>query len=416
MKTTSTEKSFKALLAIMLFDHTCVNITFPLLTLIFFDPESSLTLLKGTDEGTRSLWYGLCVSIPYIIALFSGPYLSMLSDTTGRRKILLLTSLGGAALAFTSGLGVLTGAISLIVLGRIIGGFISRTNFVAQAIVGDTSDSKTKMVRMGYLQFVISMGAFVGPIIGGYFAKKVLFGEHFALPFFIAAGFGLTGYVITHFCFQESLIAPKIQDTKSNFLDMLKLLKKPLILQTVILLLIAQLSWSLYYTFTPPILKMNYHFDPAHIGLFVGFVALWLALTTGFLIPWLSRLFSSQQLMLLASCAILLGLLISDLAYFKGAYPALLWIGAFPVAFGDVLLYTCIIARFSSEVPLHHQGKVMALCAIVVSVAWATTGLLGGALMAWKPLLPLYIAPLGIVILIALNYSLRNRSPGNENT
>lgn len=407
MNPSPNKKSLKSLMMIMLFDHTCVNVTFPVLTLIFFDKTSRL-FAAGTPDHIRSLWYGLCISIPYFFSLFSGPYLSMLSDTLGRRKILLATSLGGAALALSGGLGVLTGFIGFILLGRVIGGLISRTNFVAQAIVGDLSTDKTKVSTMAYLQFAISIGAFIGPLIGGYFANKFFFSTlNFSLPFFIATAFGIGGYFITKFYFQESLATPKVQDTKSNFIDMIKLLRNPLVLQTVIFLLISQLSWSLYYTFTPPILKIENHVDAQQIGLFVGLIALWLAVTTGFLIQWFNRFLSSNQLMLISSYLVFIGLLMTNLAFFYPEWKILAWVGAVPVAMGDVMLYTCITSRFSSAVSMQHQGKVMALCAIVVSIAWGGTGLLGGGLMALHTLLPLWVAPLGIFVLIVLNHALK---------
>jgi DHA1 family tetracycline resistance protein-like MFS transporter len=407
MNPSPNKKSLKSLMMIMLFDHTCVNITFPVLTLIFFDKNSHL-FATATPDHVRSLWYGLCISIPYFFALFSGPYLSMLSDTLGRRKILLATSLGGAALALSGGLGVLTGFMGFILLGRMIGGLISRTNFVAQAIVGDLSTDKTKISAMAYLQFAISIGAFIGPLIGGYFANKFFFSTlNFSLPFFIATAFGIAGYFITKFYFQESLSAPKVQDTKSNLIEMIKLLRNPSVLKTVIFLLISQLSWSLYYTFTPPILKIENHFDAQEIGTFVGLIALWLALTTGFLIQWFNRFLSPNQLMLISSYLVFTGLLITNLAFFYPEWSILAWVGAFPVAMGDVMLYTCITSRFSSAVSMQHQGKVMALCAIVVSIAWGSTGLLGGGLMAIHTLLPLWVAPLGIFVLIVLNHVLK---------
>lgn len=401
-------KSLKTLYSIMLFDHTCVNIAFPVMALIFFDTHSNL--LTGASPDLRNWWYGLCISVPHILTIFAGPFLSMLSDNIGRRKILLITSLGAASLTLLTGLGVFFGLIWLVLTGRIVGGLISRTNPVAQAIVGDVSTPDNKIINMGYLQFFISVGAFIGPVIGGLLASHFFFHEmNYSTPFFLACAFGIGGFIVTYFFFEETLENhhPKSPNTqRSNIAksirDMLTLFKNPVVLNTAILLLISQLSWSLYYQFTPPVLVTVYKFKAAQIGLFVGLIALWLALTTGFLIKPLKKKFSLTQMMYLASLAILFGLLLTISAALGNKFHPIAWVGAFFVAFGDVLFYTCVSTRLSSAVEKNQQGKVMGLCFIIVSIAWAITGLLGAGLMSVNPMMPLIVAPVGIVVLILM--------------
>jgi CBS-domain-containing membrane protein len=48
------------------------------------------------------------------------------------------------------------------------------------------------------------------------------------------------------------------------------------------------------------------------------------------------------------------------------------------------------------------QGKVMGVCFIVIAVIWALTGVFGGFLMGYGKLLPLLLAPIGIVLALLL--------------
>jgi MFS family permease len=85
--------SLYPLLWVMLFDHTSLNITFPVLTLIFFDAQSSL-FAADSSHSVRSMWYGLAVAVPHLVNIVVTPLLSALSDEYGRKKILFVGTLG----------------------------------------------------------------------------------------------------------------------------------------------------------------------------------------------------------------------------------------------------------------------------------------------------------------------------------
>jgi MFS family permease len=203
------KRSIFPLLGIMVFDHTSLNITFPVLTLIFFDVHSNL-FAPDTTYAVRSMWYGFCVALPHIINIFMAPMLSALSDEFGRKKILFAGTLGALLFALTAGFGIYLGIMSLFFLGMIIQGIFSRTNPIAQAVIGDISPVATKIRNMGYLQTSISIGAFIGPLLGGYFANKYFFAElNYSLPFFIAALFGGVSCILTLLIFKETLADKK---------------------------------------------------------------------------------------------------------------------------------------------------------------------------------------------------------------
>jgi DHA1 family tetracycline resistance protein-like MFS transporter len=278
------------LLWIMIFDHTCLNIAFPILTFLFFDHHSSLFPI-GTSDATRSMWYGYCLSLPHILNFFFTPILSAMSDRFGRRKLLLVSIAGALLFSVIAGLGVMLGVLPLLLFGRVIQGVFSRTNPIAQAAVADISLPEEKNRNMGYLQFAISIGAFIGPILGGYFANRFFFATfNFSLPYFLGAIFAALSLLMTWYYFRETYV-PKTSSwqlslnvSKSLFLD-----KNILFISAILLL--SQLSWGMYYQFIPPILKTVLHFDAKKLGLFVGLIALWLALATVYGIQLLEKFF-----------------------------------------------------------------------------------------------------------------------------
>lgn len=136
----SSEKStIRSLLSIIFFDQTCITITFPLITLIFFDSQSRL-FAEDTPYATRSMWYGLCIALPNLINIAFAPLLSALSDAYGRKKILLIEIF--SAFIFTSciGFGVYFGLIIFVFLGFFIRGAFSRTNPTALSIKSNTKE------------------------------------------------------------------------------------------------------------------------------------------------------------------------------------------------------------------------------------------------------------------------------------
>jgi len=401
MKTSA--RVLSPLLWVMLFDHTCLNIAFPVLTLLFFDLQSSL-FPPDTSLAVRSMWYGLCVAIPHVVNIIATPILSSLSDAYGRKKILLIGTAGAFVFALTAALGILYGMLSLVFLGRIIQGAFSRTNPIAQAVVGDVSPKEKKVLYMGYLQSAIAMGAFIGPLLGGQFANKYFFGTlNFSLPYFVAAGLGAISFVLTIFFFEETLVTKKITSPWQQFsLASLKSLFSKNILQISLILLLSQISWSLYYQFIPPVLKTFFHFDAKSLGLFVGMVALWLTLAS-FGLKFLERHYKLEQILLFSMYLVLIGLLLTSSALLAHSISSILiWFAAIPTAVGDVMAFSCLIAMYSNVVEKHEQGKVMGICFIIIAAIWALTGLLGGLLLSVNTLLPLLISPIGIIAAIGV--------------
>lgn len=387
----------------MFFDHTSLNIIFPVLTLLLFDHSSRL-FLPDTSNAERSMWYGLCIAVPHVVNIIFTPILSGLSDELGRKKILLIATCGAVVFPVVSALGILWGMLSLLLLSLIIRGLFSRTNPIAQAIIGDISTNEKKVLYMGYLQAAISLGALAGPMIGGFFANRFFFNTlNFSLPFFIASLFALVSFVLTVFIFQETHAPRHMQDRFKQFnLQGFKyIIAHPNVQQISIILLLSQISWSLYYQFIPPILKTDLSFNADQLGLFVGLIALWLALATIFIINLMQRFIALHDMLLFSLYLVLLGTLLTLLAIYEH-WSSLIWLSAIPTAIGDVIAYSCLIALYSNAVDKHYQGKVMGICFIVVAIIWALTGLLGGILMSIYSLLPLIIAPLGIIAAIGL--------------
>lgn len=396
----------------MLFDHTSLNIVFPLLTLLFFDSESRFFAVTASHE-LRSFWYGLCVSLPHTVNLISAPLLCILSDRIGRRHILLFAASSAFAFALMGGISVLCGSLMLLFLACILRGLFSRTNPVAQAVIGDISPPGKKILYIGYLQTAISAGACLGPVMGGMLAKSLAFPAlNFSLPFFVAALFALMGFCLTLRYFQETLPSAATEkkekaDGMSHWQAFLALFKNRHVFSISMVLLLSQCTWSLYYQFMPPLLKTFLHADARQLGQFVGLLALWLALASLFGLRLLNAFLKTGAMLLFSLWLLLAGLLLTlavlVLPAFT-AFPFLPWLTALPVAAGDVIAFSCLCTFYSDAVSRHGQGKIMGMSFVVISAAWSLSGMLGGVMTGWHPLLPLAVAVfpvLGAIVVAA---------------
>ena len=402
-----------SLLAAMVFDHASLNITFPILTLIFFDIHSNL-FAPSVSLSERSIWYGLCISLPHIVNIIISPLLSAASDVWGRRKILIIGMLGAFVYAFLGGLAVYYGCMGLLLSALLIRGAFSRTNPIAQAAIGDISNDTNKVQNMGYLQTSISLGAFIGPLLGGWFASAffiTLF--NFSFPFIVSAFFALISLYIICKYFKETLYTPHLPSTTPlTFAAIKNFLLTARIISISLILLLTQISWSLYYQFIPPILKTYLNFNADALGYFVGFIAFWLAITTAFSIRFLKKFFTLPQLLIFSLYLVLIGIILSLVGIFCDFRYSnvLIWFSAFPTAAGDVIAYSCLVTLYSDSVQHSQQGKIMAVCALIVALVWSSTGLIGGCLMSCYPLLSLLFAPIGIVVaLVLLKYFQHSR-------
>lgn len=386
--------------SIIFLDEIGMNIGFPILTFLCFDKKSSL-FAATTSHAIRSYWYGILNSLPFIIAIFTVPILTWLSDYYGRKKILFIGALSILGFSVFASLGIIYGTIILVVIGRIVNGICARIQPTALAVIGDISNHKNKIVNMGYLQFYISIGAFLGPLIGGYFANRFLFKQlNFSLPYLIAAGFGLSTLLFIVFGFKETLTKPI--ERKVSFSKIIPLLKNPTILKISLILLLTQISWRIYYQFIPPVLKVHFHYSPQIIGMFVAMIAAWLALATSIGLKLLDKLFTTKNILYGACISVFLGLLLANFA--NHLHPSTLsqiitWFAAAPIAIGDVIIYSLITTFYSNAASEHNQGKVMGINYIIVTIVWATTGILGGCLAAININVPIMFAPLSLLIL-----------------
>jgi MFS family permease len=396
-------KNINAILFLTFFDQISLAIGFPVLPFLCYDKHSTL-FAATTSEAVRSIWYGVLSAAPYCMMIITLVFLGFLSDLHGRKKILIIGAFGALFLCVSTVFSIYFGSITLLLVGYLIGGALARTEPISLAAISDISPPAKKIVNMGYLQFAVSCGVFFGPLIGGYFAKHAFFHTlNYSLPYMIGTIMATLAILCSAFAFKETHFPVNVKKV-NPFISAKTLLDKNIIIITIILIL-TQASWRAYYQFMPAIIKVQLHYQPLTVGIFISLIALWLALASGVMIKWLNNRFTAQKILSMSVYVLLGGMVIAIIGN-EFNNQILIWISAMPVAMSDVVAFCAITTLYSNHVAQHEQGKMMGYCFIVVGIVWTLTGLLSGVLAAVNMKLPIIFS---LVVLIPTLFLVRHK-------
>ena len=159
-----------------------------------------LPALVGSLTGTQTdqaLWYGV-VTFSFSLANFFGsPFLGALSDSYGRRPVLLIGFSGLMLSFFTTALAT---SIAMLIGIRLVAGAMQANLSVASAYVADITPPEQRAKRFGMLGAMFGVGFILGPVIGG------LLGDiNLRLPFYAAGSLALLNLLYGYFVLPESL-------------------------------------------------------------------------------------------------------------------------------------------------------------------------------------------------------------------
>lgn len=165
-----TRRPMSLILMTVVLDAMGIGLIFPILP----------SLLKDvTHAGDGTPYIGLMMALYAAMQFLFAPVLGALSDSRGRRPVLLI-SLAGAMLNYL----VLAFAPSLwlLLLGRALAGLTGANNAVAAAYISDLSAEDERARRFGLMNAMFGIGFIIGPVLGG-----VLGDLWVRLPFLAAA-------------------------------------------------------------------------------------------------------------------------------------------------------------------------------------------------------------------------------------
>jgi len=353
-----------------------------------------LPALVGSFTGSQAdqaYWYGVVTFAFGIANFFASPVLGAMSDTYGRRPILLLGFCGLALNFFATALAT---ALWMLAAVRLVGGAMQANQAVANAYVADISAPEERAKRFGMLGAMFGVGFIVGPVMGG-----LLGAINLQLPFFVAGTLALLNLCYGYFVLPESLPAetrrPFHWRTAFNPIRSLRALAElhgvgrlvAVVACSALAQFVMYTGWVLYTSF-------KFGWGPKENGWSLAAVGIMSALVQGFLLGKLLKRYSPQRLAVV-------GLVSSTLAYALWGAASEGWM-MFAVIFLNVAGYTVtasIQSIISSAAESHNQGQTLGAVSSLNSLMAVVAPLISAPLLAlvshfpqgdWRIGAPLY--------------------------
>ena len=359
----------------------------------------------GTERFTPVLFGGVLGSLYATLQFFFAPLWGSLSDQKGRRKILLITTLG-TCLSYA--LWFFAGNFALLIAARMLGGAMSGNLSVATAAVADVTTKENRSKGMGLIGVAFGLGFVIGPAIGGACAmfnpldwrpELASIGVNpFSFVALVAAVLALVNFLWIRSRFVESL-PPERRGTSKLVRNPVRRLLQPQsrpVRRTNLAYLVYILAFS-GMEFTLSFLGVErFGYTPFDITLMMIFIGFILILVQGGIVRRLAPMIGEKATALIGLTLVAIGLGFLSRAETQG----LLYIGLAFMAVGAGLCSPTLTSLVSLYAAPEEQGRALGVFRSIGSLGRAVGPLGASFVFWWFGSDTLYIAG-AVIVLIA---------------
>jgi DHA1 family tetracycline resistance protein-like MFS transporter len=221
--------------------------------------------ITGKDVAHVGTSLGLLITVYAVALLATSKLLGLLSDTYGRRPVILLALLG-SAIDYIAAATVTSFWVLLVI--HVVAGFCGATLVVCNAYIVDVTPPEQRAVRFGMLKGVLAAGLTLGPVIGG-----VLGAHSIRTPFWMAAIVtgvsGLYGFLLLPETLKKADRRPFSWKGAVPFY-VPKLSGVSIPLGVLLTLFLFELGASLSQPITALYTQLRFAWTPANLGVFFG--------------------------------------------------------------------------------------------------------------------------------------------------
>jgi len=305
----------------------------------------------------------------------AAPLWGRLSDTIGRRPVLII-SLFGAVLAYIT-LGFAT-TLWMLFAARIFGGLMAGNISTAFAYIADITTPENRAKGMGVVGAAFGLGFIAGPAIGGLLAGANPDTADFQTPAFVAACLSMVALLMTFAFLKESLSAErrarhKEQPRQSRFIQFKKALERPGIGLLILLSFLATFVFAGMETTFAMWSRRQFGWGPEQNGYLFAFIGIIAAILQGGVVGRLTKRFGEGNLIVQGAFALALGMALipfsTSVAWLMSAMVV--------VAYGFSVINPALNSLISLRSDTSNQGQTMGVArsattlARVVGPAWA---------------------------------------------
>jgi MFS transporter, DHA1 family, tetracycline resistance protein len=341
------------ILVTVFLDMLSIGVIIPVLPRLIEDFVGSIS--------SAGLWTGIFGSCWGLAQFIFSPIQGGLSDSVGRRPVVLFSNFGtGVDFLFMA----LAPGLWWLLVGRIISGMTSASISTAYAYMSDVTPPEKRAGIFGMMGAAFGIGFVVGPSLGGVLGE---FGHHVPflvehgwedrLPFFFAAVLSLLNFIYGWFVLPESLAKDKRKPFSmrtSNPLGAFQFLAKSgQVLRLSVMYLMMMFAQSVFPTTTVLYCAYRFGWGPFEVGLMLAVVGVCSAIVQAGLTGVIVKKIGERK-------AMYLGLFCGLLAFIGyGLAPSWEWfVATIPLGSMWGLATPNIQALMSSKVDPKEQGTL----------------------------------------------------------
>lgn len=306
-----------------------------------------------------SKWGGFLVTAYALAQFVFGPVIGNLSDRFGRKPIIILSLLGlGADYVFQA----LSPTLTLLFVGRILGGICGASFTTASAYIADVSTPEKRAQNFGMIGIAFGLGFIIGPLIGGLVGTM---GPR--VPFWVAACISLVNALLCLFFLPESLdksLRRPFNILRANPLGALLHIKKyPLVMALMIPLFLlylashaVQSNWAFYTAY-------KFHWNESMLGISLAVVGICIAFVQGGLIRVVVPKLGEKKSIIVGFALYFIGMLLFALAtegYMMFIFTAVYCLGG--------ICGPALQSIMAGSIPANEQGELSGAMTSVMSL------------------------------------------------
>lgn len=312
------------------------------------------------EFGASAVEIGFLMFVYSFIQIFVAPLWGRMSDSRGRRPILLLTILGQAGAFALAGFAT---SYTVLLVSRILAGFFAANISTANAYMADITSKEDRAKGMGLIGAAFGLGFVFGPAIGGFLIEYGYEWPSFAASILLACNFVWALFVLSEPDVDKT--ARKQSRRRFSFAAFRNALEKPQVFMPIFIFFLLTLAFvQLEITFGLFVLD-RFDFSERSAGFLLAGLGIIMALVQGGAIGRLKERFGEYKLVLFGCVAISLGLV----GVVAQENLAVFIFGLFSLAVGYSLTNPCLNALTSKSASADEQGGVLGLMQSSGSIA-----------------------------------------------